>query len=292
MFVPRKIVEDRLKQILAEDVGQGDVTAAAIIPTGLTVQAEVIAKEAGIVAGIEEATILAESLGLTVKAQVADGQEIKNKQTLMQLTGDAQTILAVERTLLNLLSRMSGIATATNKLTQKLKKANSKARIAATRKSAPGMLYFDKKAVTIGNGDPHRLHLDDMVLIKDNHIAIVGSALEAVKLAKAKVSFSKKIEVEVTKAADAVKVAEAGADIVMFDNFSPKQVKDAVELLKAAGFFGKVLLEVSGGINSENLLEYAETQVDIISMGALTHSVKALDISLEITKSKNGLVAA
>jgi nicotinate-nucleotide pyrophosphorylase (carboxylating) len=292
MFVPRKIVEDRLKQILAEDVGQGDVTAAAIIPAGLTVQAEVIAKEAGIVAGIEEATILAESLGLTVKAQVADGQEVKNKQTLMQLTGDAQTILAVERTLLNLLSRMSGIATATNKLVQKLKKANSKARIAATRKSAPGMLYFDKKAVIIGNGDPHRLHLDDMVLIKDNHIAIVGSALEAVKLAKAKVSFSKKIEVEVTKAADAVKVAEAGADIVMFDNFSPKQVKDAVELLKAAGFFGKVLLEVSGGINSENLLEYAETQVDIISMGALTHSVKALDISLEITKSKNGLVAA
>jgi nicotinate-nucleotide pyrophosphorylase (carboxylating) len=210
----------------------------------------------------------------------------------MQLTGNAQTILSVERTLLNLLSRMSGIATATNKLAQKLKKAKSKARIAATRKSAPGLLYFDKKAIIIGNGDPHRLHLDDMVLIKDNHIAIVGSALEAVKLAKAKVSFSKKIEVEVSKAADAVKVAEAGADIVMFDNFSPKQVKDAVELLKAAGFFGKVLLEVSGGVNSENLLEYAETQVDIISMGALTHSVKALDISLEITKSKNGLVAA
>jgi nicotinate-nucleotide pyrophosphorylase (carboxylating) len=292
MFVPRKIVEDRLKQILAEDVGQGDVTAAAIITAGLMVQAEVIAKEAGIVAGIEEATILAESLGLTVKAKVVDGQEVKNKQTLMQLTGNAQTILSVERTLLNLLSRMSGIATATNKLAQKLKKAKSKARIAATRKSAPGLLYFDKKAIIIGNGDPHRLHLDDMVLIKDNHIAIVGSALEAVKLAKAKVSFSKKIEVEVSKAADAVKVAEAGADIVMFDNFSPKQVKDAVELLKAAGFFGKVLLEVSGGVNSENLLEYAETQVDIISMGALTHSVKALDISLEITKSKNGLVAA
>ena len=292
MFVPRKIVEDHLKQILAEDVGQGDVTAAAIIPKGLTVQAEVIAKETGIVAGIEEATILAESLGLTVKPQVADGQEVKNKQTLMQLTGDAQTILSVERTLLNLLSRMSGIATATNILTQKLKKANSKARIAATRKSAPGMLYFDKKAVIIGNGDPHRLHLDDMVLIKDNHIAIVGSVLEAVKLAKAKVSFSKKIEVEVTKAADAVKAAEAGADIVMLDNFSPKQVKEAVELLKTAGFLGKVLLEVSGGINSENLLEYAQAQVDIISMGALTHSVKALDISLEITKSKNGLVAA
>jgi nicotinate-nucleotide pyrophosphorylase (carboxylating) len=292
MFIPRKIVEEQLKQLLAEDVGQGDVTAAAIIPAGTKVQAEVIAKEAGTVAGIEEATILAESLGLNVKAQVADGQEVKNKQVLMQLNGDAQTILTVERTLLNLLSRMSGIATATNKLSQQLKKANSKARIAATRKSAPGLLYFDKKAVIIGNGDPHRLHLDDMVLIKDNHIAIVGSALEAVKRAKAKVSFTKKIEVEVTSAADALKVAQAGADIVMLDNFSPKQVKEAVALLKKAGLYDKVLLEVSGGINSENLLEYAQAEVDIISMGALTHSVKALDISLEVVKSKDGLVAA
>ncbi len=292
MFVPRRIVEEHLKQLLAEDVGQGDVTAAAIIPAGLKVQAEVIAKEAGTVAGIEEATILAESLGLNVKAPVTDGAEVKNKQVLMQLSGDAQTILTVERTLLNLLSRMSGIATATNKLVQQLKKAKSKARIAATRKSAPGLLYFDKKAVIIGNGDPHRLHLDDMVLIKDNHIVIVGSALEAVKRAKANVSFAKKIEVEVTSAADALKVAQAGADIVMLDNFSPKQVKEAVAHLKKAGLYGKVLLEVSGGINSENLLEYAQAEVDIISMGALTHSVKALDISLEVIKSKDGLVAA
>jgi nicotinate-nucleotide pyrophosphorylase (carboxylating) len=284
MFVPRKIVEDRLKQILAEDIGQGDVTAGAIIPSGLTVKAIVVAKEAGIIAGIEESVILSECLGLTVKPQVADGEEIKSKQVLMKISGDAQTILCVERTLLNLLSRMSGIATTTRSLTQKLKQADSKARIAATRKSAPGLLYFDKKAVIIGNGDPHRLHLDDMVLIKDNHIAIVGSAEEAVKKAKASVSFSKKIEVEVTKATDAVKVAEAGADIIMLDNFSPKQVKEAVDLLKRAGFFGKVLLEVSGGINSENLLEYAASQVDIISLGELTHSVKALDISLEIIK--------
>ena len=284
MFVPRKIVEDRLKQILAEDIGQGDVTAGAIIPSGLTVKAIVVAKETGIIAGIEESVILSECLGLTVKPQVTDGEEIKSKQVIMQISGDAQTILCVERTLLNLLSRMSGIATTTRSLTQKLKQADSKAKIAATRKSAPGMLYFDKKAVIIGNGDPHRLHLDDMVLIKDNHIAIVGSAEEAVKKAKASVSFSKKIEVEVTKATDAVKVAEAGADIIMLDNFSPKQVKEAVDLLKRAGFFGKVLLEVSGGINSENLLEYAASQVDIISLGELTHSVKALDISLEIIK--------
>lgn len=284
MFVPRRIVEEQLKQLLAQDVGQGDVTAAAVIPAGLKVQADVIAKEAGIVAGIEEATVLAESLGLTVKTKVSDGTEVKNKQVLMQICGDAQTLLTVERTLLNLLSRMSGIATATNKLAQQLKNAKSTAKIAATRKSAPGMLYFDKKAVILGNGDSHRLHLDDMVLIKDNHIAIAGSALEAVKRAKAKVSFTKKIEVEVTNIADALAVAKAGADIVMLDNFSPKQVKEAVEQIEKAGLQGKVLLEASGGINSENLLDYAKAEVDIISMGAITHSVKALDISLEVTK--------
>jgi nicotinate-nucleotide pyrophosphorylase (carboxylating) len=125
-----------------------------------------------------------------------------------------------------------------------------------------------------------------MVLVKDNHIAIAGSVEDAVKRAKQNASFSKKIEVEVTSVKDALKAAEAGADIIMLDNFSPKQIREAVEALKKAGFFGKVLLEVSGGITAENLLEYASTQVNIISMGELTHSVKALDISLEITKTK------
>jgi nicotinate-nucleotide pyrophosphorylase (carboxylating) len=189
--------------------------------------------------------------------------------------------------MLNLLSRMSGIATTTRRLTEKLEKAKAKAKIAATRKTAPGLLYFDKKAVLVGGGDPHRLHLDDMVLIKDNHIAIIGSVEEAVKKAKANVSFSKKIEVEVTRVQDALKAAEAGADVIMLDNFSPKQIKEAVASLKKTGFLGKVLLEASGGITAENLLEYASTQVDLISMGELTHSVKALDISLEITPRKD-----
>jgi nicotinate-nucleotide pyrophosphorylase (carboxylating) len=145
------------------------------------------------------------------------------------------------------------------------------------------LLYFDKKAVVVGGGDPHRLRLDDMILVKDNHVAIAGSVENAVKKAKA-ASLSKKIEAEVTSTADALKAAEAGADIVMLDNFSPKQVREAVEALKKAGFFGKVLLEVSGGITEQNLLEYASTQVDVISMGALTHSVKALDISLEVLR--------
>ena len=277
-------MEEKLKQILADDIGQGDVTVAAVIPANLFVKAEVIAKEDGVVAGIEESTFLAEYLGLTVKAKVADGEKIKNKQVLIQISGDAQTILSLERTLLNLLSRMSGIATKTRSLAEKLEKASVKAKIAATRKSAPGLLYFDKKAVVVGSGDPHRLHLDDMVLIKDNHLAIVGSVEEAVKRAKAHSSFTKKIEVEVTNVEDALIAAKVGADIIMLDNFSPKQAKAAGEALRKAGF-SKVLLEVSGGINAETLLEYASAQVDIISMGELTHSVKSLDISLEIAKS-------
>lgn len=282
--MPKRIVEEKLRDILAEDLGQGDVTAAAIIPKNFMVKAEVIAKEDGVVAGIEEATILAEYLGLKLDAKVDDGEKVANKQVLMEIQGDARTILSAERTLLNLLSRMSGIATKTRSLTEQLEKAKVKAKLAATRKSAPGMLYFDKKAVIIGGGDAHRLHLDDMVLIKDNHIAIVGSAKEAVKKAKATVSFTKKIEVEVTSVEDVVKAAKAGADILMMDNFSPKQAKEAAEKLRKAGF-DKVLLEVSGGITAENLLDYAAAQVDVISMGALTHSVKALDISLEIVKN-------
>jgi len=286
MFTPRKILEEKLRQLLAEDVGQSDVTSAVVVPAGLMVEAAVVAKEAGMAAGIEETVILAESLGLRVESEVADGKEFRKGQNLLRIYGDARTVLSAERTMLNLLSRMSGIATATRRLTEKLRKANLKTKIAATRKTAPGLGYFDKKAVLIGGGDPHRLQLDDMILVKNNHIAIAGSVENAVKKARQNASFSKKIEAEVTRVVDALKAAEAGADIVMLDNFSPKQIRKAVEMLKKAGFLGKVLLEVSGGVTAENLLEYASSQVDIISMGELTHSVRALDISLEITKVK------
>ncbi|MCL2690892.1 MAG: carboxylating nicotinate-nucleotide diphosphorylase [Candidatus Bathyarchaeota archaeon] len=282
--MPRKLVEEQLIQLLKDDVGQGDVTSTAIISAGLTVTAEVIAKESGIVAGINEAIIFAQVMDLKVKAYVVDGDQVKDTQVLMQIMGNAQTILTIERTLLNLLSRMCGIATATRKFVEKLKTVNSVAKIAATRKTAPGLLYFDKKAVAIGGGDPHRLHLDDMILIKDNHIAVIGGPVKAVKLAKEKAFFSKKIEVEITRATDIIEVAKAGADIIMLDNFTPEDVNKAVQILKKAELSHKVLLEVSGGINSETLLEYAQTEIDIISIGALTHSVKALDISLEIIK--------
>lgn len=285
MFVPHKVLEEKLTKLLIEDVGQGDVTSSAIFVSECTAEAEVIAKAEGTVAGIDEATILAEVLGLQVDVEVGDKTEVKKGQVLLRLHGNAATILVVERTLLNLLSRMSGIATATNNLTKKLEKANLTTRIAATRKSAPGLLYFDKKAVIAGGGDPHRLHLDDMILIKDNHIALAGSLDKALKLAKLNASFSKKIEVEVTTSDDALKAAKMGADIVMLDNFSVEQITQVIALFKDKGYFGKVLLEASGGISSETLLKYAATGVDLISLGELTHSVKALDISLEIVTS-------
>ncbi len=282
MFMPRKILEEKLLQFLAEDIGQGDVTSEAVLSSECTAEAKVMAKAEGVVAGVEEAAVLAETLGLQVETSVADGKKVEKGEVIMTLTGDARTILAAERTMLNLVSRMSGIATATRKLTEKIRKAKLPTRIAATRKTALGLLYFDKKAVFVGGGDPHRLNLGDMVLIKDNHIVLAGSLEEAVKNAKRNASLSKKIEVEVTKPADALKAAELGVDMVMLDNFSPEQVKDAVELLKKAGFFGKILLEASGGITAENLLDYASASVDLISLGELTHSVKALDISLEM----------
>ncbi len=286
MFIPRKILEEKLIQLLTEDIGQGDITTATLVPADLKVEAEVITKEAGVAAGIEEATILGESLGLSAKPLVADGDEVKRGRVMMTFSGDARTLLSFERTMLNLLSRMSGIATTTRRLSKKLEKAHLNTRIAATRKTAPGLLYFDKKAVSLGGGDPHRFHLDDMILIKDNHLALSENIETAIRQTNQKASFSKKIEVEVTSVADALKAAEAGADIVMLDNFSPKKIKETLESLKKLELFEKILTEASGGITEKNLVEYAQTQVNIISLGELTHSAKALDISMEIKPLK------
>jgi nicotinate-nucleotide pyrophosphorylase (carboxylating) len=285
MFIPHKILEEKLRKMLAEDIGQGDITTELIVPTGSIAEAEVIAKESGVAAGIEEGKILLEGLRLKVQTLISDGEEIKDKQVLMRISGDAKTILSTERTLINVLSRMSGIATATRKLTEKIAKAGLKTRVACTRKTAPGLLYFDKKAVLIGGGDTHRLHLDDMILIKDNHIKVAGSVAKAVKKVREKGSFSKKIEVEVTRIEDVLAAAKNGVDIIMMDNFSPKQIEKAIKSLKKAGFFGKVLLEASGGITAENIIAFASTGVDIVSLGEITDSTKALDISLGVTKT-------
>ena len=286
MFLPSKILEKKLLRMLAEDIGQGDVTTALVIPPNSTTEVEVIAKESGVIAGMEEAKILLESLGLEIKNLVPDGEEVKAKKALMKISGDIRTILSVERTLLNIISRMSGIATITRKLIEKIRKAELKTKVACTRKVAPGLLYLDKKAVLTGGGDTHRLHLDDMILIKDNHIMVVGSVEKAVKTVRKNVSFSKKIEVEVTEVEDVLNAVNAGADIIMLDNFSAEQIEKAVKILKNEHLYGKVLLEASGGITAENILAYASTGVDVVSLSEITASAKALDISLEITKTK------
>jgi nicotinate-nucleotide pyrophosphorylase (carboxylating) len=284
MFLPRKILEKKLLDILAEDIGQGDITTALTIPAESTSEAQIVAKEAGVAAGIEEAKVLLESLGLKAETLASDGEKIKPKRALMKIRGNTRTILSTERTILNIVSRMSGIATTTRRLMEKLQKARLTTRVACTRKTAPGLSYFDKKAVLIGGGDTHRLHLDDMVLIKDNHVFVAGSVEAAVRRAKEMGSFSKKVEVEVSNAKDALAAARAGADIIMLDNLSPKQIEKAISSIKKAGFLGKVLIEASGGITEQNVLEFASKQVDIVSLGELTDSVRALDLSLEIIK--------
>jgi len=282
MFAPHRILEEKLRNFLAEDIGEGDVTTLLVVPPETVADAEVISKEAGTVAGIEEAEVLSETVGLRARAHVKDGDKIKPDQVLLRIRGNARTILAVERTMLNVLTRMSGIATATASMVERVRKAGVQVRIASTRKTAPGLLYFDKKAVLLGGGDPHRLHLDDMILIKDNHIAIAGSVEKAVKKAREKASFSKKIEVEITSVEDILPAVHAGADVIMLDNFSPKQVEKAVALLKEKKLRNRVLLEASGGITEKNILDFGSKGIDIISLGMITNSAKALDISLEI----------
>jgi nicotinate-nucleotide pyrophosphorylase (carboxylating) len=284
MFLPHKILEEKLRVMLAEDIGQGDVTTSLIVPADICAEASVVAKQLGIAAGIEEATVLLQGLGLKVEASVNDGKKVRPGEVLIRIFGDARTILATERILLNLLSRMSGIATATRNLVEKLRKAKVKTRVACTRKTAPGLLYFDKKAVLIGGGDTHRLHLDDMILIKDNHITLIGSVEKAVQKARKHASVSKKIEVEVTKVEEIVPAVKARADIIMLDNFSPKQIERATVLLKKENLYGKILLEASGGITSQNIIEFASTGVDFVSLGEITQSARALDVSLEINR--------
>ena len=208
---------------------------------------------------------------------------------ILSARGPARTLLGVERTLLNLLSHMSGVATSTADLVSIAnKESRDKIRIACTRKTLPGLRYFEKRAVELGGGDTHRLRLDDAVLIKDNHLELAGSVGACVRKAKERVSFTRKVEVEVTNPDQAVEAAEAGADIVLLDNMTPKEVASSVSLLMSRGLRDRVLVETSGGIRRENLASYARTGVDVISVGAITHSAPAVDVSLEIHASRKG----
>lgn len=286
MFLPRRILEEKLYRFLREDVGQGDITTSLTIPKRAFAEALVVVKEKGLVAGLEEAMALCESLNLKSSALTLDGASVKPKTAILRISGNARTLLSAERTVLNILSRMSGIATSTNRVVAKIDSAGFKTRVASTRKVAPGFGFFDKKAVLLGGGDSHRLKLDDLVLIKDNHVKIAGNIRSIIQKARVMASFSKKIEVEVPSTSDAVEAAKAGAEIIMLDNFSPTEVKETVSLLTKEGFRSRVLVEASGGITEKNVLNYAATGVDIVSIGEITHSSKAMDLSLNIVKVK------
>ncbi len=283
MGITRSAIEESLKSFISEDIGLGDITTNALIGQSQKGTGWVTCKEDAVVAGVEESLVLLELVGCAGKSLVDDGKPVETGVKILSAQGPARALLGVERTMLNLLSHMSGIATATADLVSIANKASKdKVRVACTRKTAPGLRYFEKRAVELGGGDTHRLRLDDAVLIKDNHLAFSGTIEESVRKARAAVSFTKKIEVEVANADQAVLAANAGADIILLDNMTPQEVAKSVELLKRKRLRNNVIVEASGGIRKENLASYAKTGVDIVSVGTITNSARAIDMSMKI----------
>ncbi len=273
-------IEDLLR-FVREDAPWGDVTSEAVVPD-IACRAVIRAKDSGTIAGLAEARALFEHFEVTVRERSADGRTVAPGAVLLELDGPARAILLLERTALNIIGRMSGIATRTRETADAVRKVSPAVRIAATRKTAPGLRMLDKKAVVLGGGDPHRYCLSDMVLIKDNHLALVPLP-EAIRRAKQE-SLYRTVEVEVETAEDAITAAVAGADIVLLDNMAPDAVREAVRMLNERGLRERVTLEVSGGVAGDAAVGYAATGVDIISMGALTHTVRNFDVSLDILK--------
>ena len=266
-----------LLRFLSEDIQRGDITSALL--TNQKIRAKIISRQQGIVAGIGFARSIFQLKGCTVRIFTKDGSRLKANQTILQVLGSAKSILSCERTVLNLVSRMSGIATQTNYLVSQIKKYSKKTNLYSTRKTAPGLRYFDKEAVIIGGGHKHRMALDDMIMIKDNHLLLCNSMEDIIKKARKK---HKRVEVEVENQMDAILAAKHGATIVMLDNFSPVQIKKTIIALQKKKLRDKIKLEASGGINSKNIGAYAKTGVDIISVGSVTNSVTGLDLSLEV----------
>lgn len=269
------IVDDIIKRALKEDSPYGDVTVSAIVSPLERAEVDLIAKEDGIICGLDIFKRVFEILGeVEVNLFVKDGDLVKNTMVIGKVTGNAGNILVGERIALNLLQRMSGIATLTNKYVKKLEGLNTK--ILDTRKTTPNLRALEKYAVKIGGGVNHRFSLSDGILIKDNHIGYAGGIKEAIELAKKNSSFVRKIEVETETKEQVLEALEAGADIIMLDNMSPDLARDMVKLIN-----GRVLTECSGNITLDTVTDYGKTGVDYISSGELTHSVKAFDISLK-----------
>jgi len=271
------LIDKIVEQALLEDIGTGDITTEFIIPSNLKAEGIIKTSEEGVVAGLDIACLIFKKLDSEIifQEKIKDGTKVTRGKILAEISGSAQTILKGERVALNFLQRMSGIATITSKFCQEVK--DFPVRIVDTRKTTPGLRILEKYAVRMGGGYNHRFGLYDAVLIKDNHIAAAGRIKSAVNSVRKQIFHTVKIEVEVENLSQLQEALEMKVDIIMLDNMNLNAMKKAVKMVK-----GEALIEASGGITLEKVREIAQTGVDLISVGALTHSVKSLDISMEI----------
>jgi nicotinate-nucleotide pyrophosphorylase (carboxylating) len=269
---------DDIERYLNEDLGaEGDITSDSLF-TDESAEGKIVVKEDCIVAGLKEVEMIFYKFKVNTTLKVKDGDFIKKGAIVAIVNGPARSILKVERLVLNIIGRMSGIATETGKLIELCRQHNAKVTIAATRKTTPGFRKYEKKAVEIGGGEPHRFGLFDAVMIKDNHIKLIGSVEDAIKIIKEKVK-SKIIEVEVENEDDAITAARLHVDVIMLDNFDTKTAEAVTKKIKQIN--PNILVEISGGITVENITNYASF-ADRISLGYLTNSIKCKDFSLEI----------
>lgn len=270
------IAEKHIRTALEEDLNHGDVSAAAVVPASAQATVELIAKQEGVIAGLDvfERTFHLLDLEVRVERFVADGSRVEVGQLLARISGDAFVLLAAERTALNYLQRMSGIATYTRQIADLLE--GSKTTLVDTRKTTPGMRIFEKDAVRLGGGVNHRYNLSESVMLKDNHIAAAGGIKAAVEAARKTASFTSMIEVETEDLDMVAEALEAGADIIMLDNMDHDTMARAIELIG-----DRALTECSGNITRDNVQTYIDLGVDFISSGALTHSAGILDLSMK-----------
>jgi nicotinate-nucleotide pyrophosphorylase (carboxylating) len=284
LFLPGAVlspleIEQAVRRALDEDLGRaGDITSAATIPAGKKAKARLVARKAGVLAGFACAAESFRMIDQSVwfRADIRDGTKLAANETVAEIEGPAIAILSGERVALNFVGHLSGIATLTAAYVAKL--AHTGAKITDTRKTLPGLRALEKYAVRCGGGANHRFGLDDAVLIKDNHIAVAGSVAAALRAARAAVGHLVKIEIEVDSLDQLAQVlTTGGADAVLFDNMDAATLKRAVEMAR-----GKLVTEASGGVTLETVARIAETGVDVISVGALTHSAPALDVALDI----------
>lgn len=273
----RMIAQRLIDNYILEDLTWGDITTDLLIPKGTKAKGYLYAKDDGIIAGIDVFLMVFNTFDKDIEhvKYFKDGDAVKKGDLILETYGELNSCLKAERVALNLIQRMSGIATYVRMLKDMIN--GTKAQLTDTRKTMPGLRYFDKYAVLVGGGINHRYNLSDGILIKDNHIKAVGGIKNALTIIKNSVSHTKKIEIEVETIHELKEALKYGADIIMLDNMTIGMMREAVEITN-----GKAILEASGNINEDNILQVAKTGVDIISVGAITHSVKALDISYDL----------